>query len=68
MKLEQYPPNRPNFLVVVLLAAVALLILFIVAIFFLHIRGNRLLRHPYRQTPTSQIAPTPETRTLTALV
>jgi hypothetical protein len=54
VQLEQLPPNQPSFLTVVLLFAGALIVLFILAMFFLHLDRNRLFRsHP--QHPTSQL-------------
>ena len=54
MKLEQYPPNQPSFLTIVLLFAGAIIVIFILAIFFLHLDRNRLFRHN-RTHPTSQL-------------
>lgn len=54
VQLEQLPPNQPSFLTVVLLFAAALIVIFILAIFFLHLdRGKLFHRHP--QHPTSQL-------------
>jgi hypothetical protein len=54
MKLEQLPPNQPSFLTVVLLFAAALIVIFILAIFFLHLdRGKLYRRHTVH--PTSQL-------------
>ena len=52
--IEQQPPNQPNFLMVVLLFAAALIVIFIVAIFVLHLDRGRLFGH-HRQHPTSQL-------------
>lgn len=54
LQLEQVRPNKPSFLLVVLLSGVALIILFIVAIFVLHLDGGKLFNH-HRQHPTSQL-------------
>jgi len=54
MKLEEYPPNQPSFLTVVLLFAAALVVIFILAIFFLHLDRGKLFRHN-RPHPTSQL-------------
>ncbi len=54
MKIEQLPPNQPSFLTVVLLFAAALIVICILAIFFLHLDAGRLFRrHP--KHPTSQL-------------
>jgi hypothetical protein len=54
IQLEQYPPNQPNFLTVVLLFAAALIVIFILAIFFLHLDRGKLFRH-LRSQPASQL-------------
>ena len=54
LQLEQVRPNKPNFLLVVLLSAGLLTLLFILAIFFLHLDASKLFkRHP--KEPTSQL-------------
>ena len=45
IQLEQLPPNQPNFLMIVLLFGAALIVIFILAIFFLHLDRNKLFRH-----------------------
>jgi hypothetical protein len=63
MQLEQQPPNRPNFLMVVLCAGAAIIVIFIIAIFVLHLDGGRLTRQHYRKHPTSQLVlPPPAAR------
>jgi hypothetical protein len=54
IQLEQLPPNQPSFLTVVLLFAAALIVIFILSIFFLHLDRGKLFRrsHPH---PTSQL-------------
>jgi hypothetical protein len=54
LQLEQLPPNKPSFLLVVILAGVALIIVFIVAIFVLHLDGGRLFNH-HQKHATSQL-------------
>jgi hypothetical protein len=54
IQIEQLPPNQPSFLTVVLLFAAALIVIFLLAIFFLHLDAGKLFRrHP--QQPTSQL-------------
>ena len=54
IQLEQLPPNQPSFLTVVLLFAGALIVIFILAIFFLHLDRGKLFRRN-RSHPTSQL-------------
>jgi hypothetical protein len=54
IQLEQLPPNQPSFLTVVLLFAGALIVIFILAIFFLHLDRGKLFRRN-RPHPTSQL-------------
>ena len=54
MQLEQLPPNQPSFLTIVLLFGAALIVILILAIFFLHLDRGHLFRH-HRQHPTSQL-------------
>ena len=42
MQIEQYPPNKPNFLLVVLLACAVLLIFFVLAYFFIDFEGGHI--------------------------
>jgi hypothetical protein len=60
LQLEQVRPNKPSFLLVVILAGVALIILFIVAIFVLHLDAGKLFNH-HRTHPASQLV-LPSTR------
>jgi hypothetical protein len=53
--LEQQPPNKPNFLLVVLIAGATVIVIFIVAILVLHLDGSRFGRHSFRKQPTSQL-------------
>ena len=54
LQLEQLPPNKPSFLLVVILFAAALIIIFIVAIFVLHLDRGRLFSH-HPKHPTSRL-------------
>jgi flagellar basal body-associated protein FliL len=42
MEIEQYPPKKPNFLLVVLLAVAVLFLLFILAYFFVDVEGHHI--------------------------
>jgi hypothetical protein len=54
--LEQEPPNRPSFLIVVLLSAVTLIIIFIIAWTILRWAGGaRFLNRSHRKVPTAQL-------------
>lgn len=55
MQIEQYPPNKPNFLLVVVLAGVTLLIILVLAYFFIDFEGGHIHfrhRHP---SPNAQL-------------
>jgi hypothetical protein len=52
---EQQPPNKPSFLFVVLLSGAAIIVIFIIAIFVLHLDGGRLTRERSHKHPTSQL-------------
>lgn len=54
LQIEQRPPNQPSFLTVVILFAAALIVIFILAIFFLHLDKGKLFRRG-RSHPTSQL-------------
>jgi hypothetical protein len=57
MELEQRPPNRPNFLLIVGLFCAAIVVIFILAYFFVAKEGKHLF---HRSPPTvSQRMPTP---------
>jgi hypothetical protein len=61
--LEQHPPNKPSFLLVVLLSGVAIIFIFIMAWIVLRWEGGGMVKHIYRKSPTSQLilpsTPTP---------
>ncbi len=63
MEIEQRPPNQPNFLLVVILFGAALVVIFILAIFFVHFDGRHLTFGRRHAHPTSQLVlPAPVTR------
>jgi hypothetical protein len=46
LQIEQYPPNKPNFLLVVLLACAVLLVFFVLAYLFVDFEGGHIhIRH-----------------------
>ena len=54
--IEQQPPNKPSFLLVVLLSGAALIVIFIVAWTILRWGGGaRFLNKSHRNVPTSQL-------------
>jgi hypothetical protein len=55
MKLEQQPPNKPNFLAVVLIFGAALIVLFLVALLVLHVDPRALMHGSFRRVPTSHL-------------
>jgi hypothetical protein len=55
MNVEQLPPNKPNFLLILILACVAILVLF--GLIWIFLRGDAAhlgLRHPSKE-PHSQL-------------
>jgi hypothetical protein len=64
MDIEQLPPNKPNFLLVVILSGVVLIAIFILAYFFVSFDGNHLTFRHHSAHPTSQLVlPAPPPRT-----
>jgi hypothetical protein len=60
LQIEQYPPNKPNFPLVVLLAGAALLILFILAYLFISFEDGHIhIRHRYATANAQLVAPAP---------
>lgn len=55
--IEQQPPNKPNFLMVVLLSGAAIIGIFILALVVLYLTGGKFGSHSFRKHPTSQLAP-----------
>jgi hypothetical protein len=55
MDIEQLPPNKPRFGLVVILFAVTILIVFVVAYFTLDWDGKRLVPHNYSKHPVSGV-------------
>jgi hypothetical protein len=55
MEIEQHAPNGPNFLLVVLLACGTILVIFVLALFFVHFDGKHLTFRHHSAHPTSQL-------------
>jgi hypothetical protein len=55
MEIEQRPPRQPNFLLVVILASIALIGIFILAYLFIDFNGSHLAFRHHRAHPTSQL-------------
>jgi len=55
MNIEQLPPNKPNFGLVVALAMATLLVIFVVAYFTLDWDGKRLVPHHRGSHSTSEL-------------
>jgi len=65
MNIEELPPNKPNFGLVVALAVATLLIVFVVAYFTLDWDGKRLVPHDFSKHNTSALhLPTTSNRRL----
>lgn len=54
MRIEQQPPESPNFLLVVLLFAATIIVIFIGAYLFLH-WNHRMVPRNFNKHPTSQL-------------
>jgi hypothetical protein len=61
MDIEQLPPNKPNFGLIVALFCATLLILFVFAYFFVRIEGNHLVFKHHNSEPHSQLLIEPPT-------
>jgi hypothetical protein len=60
MEIEQVSPNKPNFLLVVVLSGVVLIGLFILAYLFIDFDGNHLTFRHHHAHPTSRyVLPSP---------
>jgi hypothetical protein len=58
LQIEQYPPNKPNFPLVVLLAGVTLLLVLILAYFFIDFEGGHIrIRHRHANPNAQLLAP-----------
>jgi hypothetical protein len=53
--LEQEPPEKPNFLLIVLLFGATIIAVFVVVYFVLHWEGTRLVPKHHTRNPTSQL-------------
>ena len=59
MQIEQYPPNKPNFSLVVVLAGVSLLLILVLAYFFIDFEGGHIhIRHRHANPNAQLLAPT----------
>jgi hypothetical protein len=60
MEIEQLPPHKPNFLLILILFGVAILVIFVVAYFFVDFDGKHLTFRHHSAHPTSHlIVPAP---------
>jgi len=58
LQIEQYPPNKPNFLLVVLLACAVLLVIFVLAYLFVDFEGGHIhIRHRHANPNAQLIRP-----------
>jgi hypothetical protein len=55
MEIEQVSPKKPNFLLILILFCVALLLLFVVAYFFIDFDGKHLTFRHHAAHPTSRL-------------
>jgi hypothetical protein len=55
MEIEQLPPEKPNFLLILILACATILVLFIVAYIFVRSDSGHLGFRHHRAHPTSQL-------------
>jgi len=53
--IEQEPPRKPSFLLVVILFGVVIIFIFILAIIVLHLNGSHFGRRSFRKNPTAQL-------------
>jgi hypothetical protein len=69
MEIEQLPPNKPNFLLILILFGVAILVIFVVAYFFVDFDGKHLTFRHHSAHPTSQfIVPAPPRPTHSTII
>jgi hypothetical protein len=57
MEIEQISPKQPNFLLIVLLSCATILVIFVIALFFVHFDGKHLTFRGHHPHPTSQLLP-----------
>jgi len=55
MEIEQTRPNKPNFLLIVILFCATILVIFVLAYFFVDFEGGHLTFKSRRAHPTSQL-------------
>jgi flagellar basal body-associated protein FliL len=55
MEIEQIKPKKPNFLLIVILFCVTILVVFVLAYFFVDYEGGHLRFRHHTQHPTSQL-------------
>jgi len=61
VKLEQQPPNKPSFLLVVLLSGAAIIVIFLIAYFVLDLGNTGIVPKRKPNHPTSQLVlPAPD--------
>jgi len=67
MEIEQTSPKQPNFLLVVILFGVTILVVFVLALFFVHFDGKHLTFRHHPAHPTSHLVlPAPANQASTA--
>lgn len=55
MEIEQLPPKQPNFLLIAVLFCVSLIVIFVLAYFFVSFNGKHLSFSHHSAHPTSQL-------------
>jgi hypothetical protein len=55
MDIEQLPPNKPNFAMVLAVFCVTILVVFLVALLFVRVDGGHLTFRHHRAHPNSQL-------------
>jgi len=55
MEIEQLPPKQPNFLLIVILFGLSILVIFVLAYFFVSFDGKHLTFRHHPAHPTSQL-------------
>ena len=64
MDIEQLPPKKPNFSLILILFCASLLVLFLLACLFLRFDGKHLRLRHHDANPTSQLILPPRSTTL----